>query len=117
MNKIRSKRLFIAVIIGNILGILCILGMGFRLGFIGNISFLASAWFNRVVMGIVIGLSGDIIFFKRYNTLIRGAFFGLIISFAWFLSTNFIDPIGFIAGIFYGVIIDYFATIIEKTKK
>jgi len=44
------------------------------------------------------------------NILLRGAFFGLIISGSFFLTTEFRDFIGFIAGIVYGVIIDYVAT-------
>jgi hypothetical protein len=114
MNGTNNKRLLIAIIAGSILGIFCILGMGIRLGFFGNEIFLASAWFNRLIMGIIIGLSGHINLSRRYNTSIRGAFFGLLISFAWFLSTGFRDFTGFLAGIIYGIIIDYVATRAEN---
>ena len=39
----------------------------------------------------------------------RGAFLGLLVSFAFYSSTGFRDVIGFIAGIVYGVIIEHVA--------
>jgi len=66
-------------------------------------------------LGIVIGLACG-----RINTLQaigRGAFLGLLVSFAFYSSTGFKDAIGFIAGIVYGVIIEYAALRLgNKTK-
>lgn len=85
------------------------------MGFVGNELFILATWINRVIMGLVIGLAP---YYKIKNTtkniLIRGAFFGLIISASFFIATDFKDTPGFIAGIFYGVIIDYLATRFEK---
>lgn len=117
MIKIKDKRLFISITTGIFLGIFCVIGIGLRLGFDDNSVFLASAWFNRLIMGILIGLSGHIIFSKKYNTLIRGIFFGSLTSFAWFLSTAFRDPLGFVAGIIYGIIIDHIATRFEGNER
>jgi hypothetical protein len=63
-------------------------------------------------MGLVIGLASDfrIIDNKKYNHLARGAFMGLVISTAFFLSTGFRDFLSYPAGILYGLIIDYVAT-------
>src|SRR4030043_1475231 len=95
-----KKRLKISLISGALLGILCILGVGMRLGFAGNESFLLAAWFNRVIMGLVIGLAGGIIIIKgKYNPLFRGLLLGLIISLAWYLDTGLRDTIGFAAGL------------------
>jgi len=44
------------------------------------------------------------------KVLHRGAFIGLVVSFAFYSSTGFDEPVGFIAGIIYGVIIEYVAT-------
>ncbi|MGM0496258.1 MAG: hypothetical protein ACQERX_06310, partial [Bacillota bacterium] len=70
-------------------------------------AYLFSFWFNRVLLGVFIGLlSGK---FTLKNLLIRGAIIGLIVSFSFYSATGFNDHIGFIAGILYGVIIEFFA--------
>lgn len=110
-----KKRIIIAILSGAILGIFCIIGVSTRLGFVGNELFIFSTWLNRVIMGLVIGLAP---YYKITNTskniLLRGAFLGLTISGSFFLATDFRDVPGFIAGIFYGIIIDYIATKNEK---
>ncbi|PLX24600.1 hypothetical protein C0580_04865 [Candidatus Parcubacteria bacterium] len=112
-----KKRIILAILTGALLGIFCIIGVSYRFGFSGNELFIFATWFNRVVMGIFIGLAGPLIFIKnRFNFLIRGAVFGFIISFSFYIATEFRDTIGFIAGILYGVIIDYIATKFNKVK-
>jgi len=110
-----NKRLIIAIVTGAILGILCIIGVSIRLGFVGNELFILATWVNRVIMGLVIGLAP---YYKiknnTKNILFRGAFFGFIISGSFYLATAFKDSPGFIAGIVYGIIIDYIATKYEK---
>jgi hypothetical protein len=44
----------------------------------------------------------------------RGALLGLLVSFAFYSSTGFEDIVGFIAGIVYGVIIEYAALKLDK---
>jgi len=106
-----KKRLKISLICGALLGIICILGVGLRLGFEDNVLFILATWYNRVIMGLVIGLAGGIILIKgKFNPILRGFLLGLMISFALFLSTQLRDPLGFMAGIAYGVIIDYLAS-------
>ena len=62
-------------------------------------------------MGLVIGLAGSWQFIKgKNNTFLRGLSLGLLISLALFLSTGLRDPMGFAAGIIYGLIIDLIAT-------
>jgi hypothetical protein len=110
MGHSRRKRVWVSTITGAVLGIFCIVGIGYRIGYDGNWVFLASAWFNRVVMGAFIGLAGRPRATKVSWVLFRGAFLGGFISFAWFLSTGFLDPMGFAAGVVYGMIIDLIAT-------
>ncbi|MBW2967234.1 hypothetical protein KY362_01985 [Candidatus Woesearchaeota archaeon] len=106
-----DKRLSTALLTGSVLGIFCILGAGFRLGFDGNALFLTATWFNRLVMGLVIGYAPQLNIKKDIKkVLLRGAILGLIISFSLYIATDFRDMTGFIAGIIYGVIIDYVAT-------
>lgn len=106
-----SRRIIIATVTGALLGVLCIAGVGYRLGFAGNWGFLFATWYNRVLMGFLIGIaSGFEIVKSRKNVYLRGALIGTLVSAAIFLSTSFRDPISFFAGIAYGVIIDYVAT-------
>ena len=106
-----KKRIIISVILGALLGIFCIIGIGFRLGFEGNSLFLFSAWFNRIIMGLLIGLATPLIITKgKSNSFIRGTLLGLLVSFGWYASTGFVDLLGFLAGIAYGIIIDAVAT-------
>ncbi|MFC2163166.1 hypothetical protein ACFLRF_05745 [Candidatus Altiarchaeota archaeon] len=106
-----KKRLVLALICGAILGIFCILGVGLRLGFEGNELFILATWYNRVIMGLIIGLAGGInVINNKFNPLLRGLLLGLIVSLALYLSTELRDPLSFMAGIVYGVIIDYLAS-------
>ena len=42
----------------------------------------------------------------KRKSLIRGALLGFLVSFAFYSSTGFEDPISFVAGILYGVILE-----------
>lgn len=102
-----TKRLRISLLVGAILGIFCIIGVGYRQGYSGNGLFLFAMWYNRIIMGLAIGLAGD---WLKNRYIIRGLILGTLITAAFFFSTGFRDWLGFFAGIGYGVIIDYLAT-------
>lgn len=102
-----TDRMKTSVLIGSLLGIICILGSGYRTGFAGNWILLWALWYNRFLMGIVIGLVTNN---KRHVAIIRGAILGLLVSFAYYFTTGFADVISFIAGGVYGIIIDYLAS-------
>ncbi|HMA59601.1 MAG TPA: hypothetical protein VKN64_04840 [Halanaerobiales bacterium] len=102
-----TKRLKIAVGVGAILGIFCIIGVGYRQGYAGNGLYLFAMWYNRIIMGLLIGFAGN---WMKDRYIIRGLILGTLVTTAFFLSTAFRDWPGFLAGIAYGVIIDYFAT-------
>ena len=107
---LNKKRIIISLITGGILGIFCIVGVGNRIGY-ENYIFLIAMWYNRVVMGLIIGLADDIQIVKgAKNFLLRGAFLGLFVSSAIFLTSEFRDVPSFFAGIVYGVIIDLIAS-------
>jgi hypothetical protein len=123
------KRLGISTVTGAILGVFCILGAVQRIpgNFSENLPYLLGIWTMRVILGIVIGLAGDIIIFKGekwqnwVNAVIRGIFFGSIFSAAIVLIDPFRDYMTFAAGIAYGPIIDLITTsiifLIMKKKK
>lgn len=104
------KRLKMSIIIGAILGVFCIIGANTRFPLLGNELFFIAMWYNRVIIGLVIGLADKI----KLKPSIRGLLIGLIISTAFYISTNLADLNGFIAGIVYGVIIDYTASKYSK---
>ena len=102
-----SKRMKICLISGILLGIVCIVGASVRSGFQSEPYFLFSLWYNRVILGLVIGLSSKGL--KQSNAVLRGAFLGLVVSFAFYSSTGFTDVVSFLAGVLYGMIIEYVA--------
>ena len=113
MKVPNPKRMGIGLLTGAILGIICIIGVGSRLGFSGNLVYLTGMWYNRVIMGLMVGLSEGIIIFEKsskYNSIFRGACIGLIVTTAIFLSTSFRDIPSFLVGVLYGVIIDFIST-------
>ena len=106
-----KKRLTISLITGGLLGCVCIIGASIRAGGLaGNEIYLIALWYNRVIIGLTIGLADNIHITKlSYDRYIRSGFIALLMSGAFFLSTEFRDYIAFIAGMFYGLIIEFFA--------
>lgn len=101
----QNKRLGYALIIGALLGVFCIIGANVRYSGTLENYYLFSFWFNRLLMGLVIGLLPTLKDIKLL--LIRGVFIGLLISFAFYSSTNFLDLTGFLVGAVYGIIIEF----------
>lgn len=99
------KRLIIGILLGALLGVICIVGALLRSEETLETSYLAAFWYNRVIIGLALGLAFPL---KRLNAaLIRGGLTGFAISFAFYLTTGFEDFIGFFAGIIYGLVIGY----------
>ena len=104
-----SKRFIICIMGGIAAAIVCVTGMKSS----GNIEIttpiLLSAVGNRILIGLVIGISG-----WRIHYLIHGALIGFIVT----LSTSIImipeNTAGFImytvAGLIYGILIELIAT-------
>lgn len=97
-----DKKLRVSIISGALLGIICIIGGSIRMGFNGNELYLFALWYNRLIMGILIGLTK---MDPGSKGLIKGGALGLLVSLAFFLSTGMNDLVSFLAGIVYGVII------------
>ncbi|MBN1318036.1 MAG: hypothetical protein JXA42_21315 [Anaerolineales bacterium] len=114
-----SKRLTISTITGGILGIVCVLGASMRAGgWGGNGLFLFALWYNRVIIGLMVGLAGERQLVKgRLNPILRGGLLGLLISAAFYLSTGLQDGTAFYAGIIYGIVIEYITPWIENRTR
>jgi hypothetical protein len=97
-----NKRLLIGLITGASLGVVCILGAFVRSNEPLSGIYLFAFWYNRLIMGLVIGLLNE----NRFKQLLlKGLLIGTLVSLAFYLSTDLKDLMGFIAGIVYGVII------------
>lgn len=99
-----TKRMKEALIGGALLGIICVVGAYIRSGLTASPTFVFSLWYNRVIIGLVVGAPWEET--KRSKTLLRGALLGLLISFAFYSVTGFQDHISFVAGILYGALIE-----------
>ncbi|NLY36633.1 MAG: hypothetical protein GX046_05295 [Tissierellia bacterium] len=100
-----TRRLVISVLAGMALGVVCVIGANIRFGGQMATYLVFALWFNRLVMGITIGAPwGEVSLSK---SLTRGALLGLIVSFAYYSTTGFADIVSFLAGVIYGVIIEF----------
>ena len=98
-----KRRMKEALIGGALLGIVCVVGAYIRSGSSASPVFVFSLWYNRVIIGLAVGAPWKAT--SRGKALLRGAFLGLLVSFAFYSSTGFQDHISFVAGILYGAII------------
>lgn len=109
-----TKRMKISLMLGVLLGVVCIIGASVRSGGEASVGFLFALWYNRVLMGLLIGAAWKNIGLPK--ALARGAFFGLLVSFAFYSATGFGDPISFLAGVVYGVIMEFTAYKLDAKK-
>jgi hypothetical protein len=121
MNNYR--RIGISVLIGALLGVLCIIGVGARIpGQYSNVIYLTAVWYNRVIMGLMVGFAGHVKIIKSeneknyVNPIVRGIIIGLVVSSATLLLSDTIplDWLGWFMGLVYGPIIDVIATATDK---
>jgi hypothetical protein len=102
-----KSRLRTATLTGAALGVICIIGAGLRFGYEGNLTLIFALWYNRVLMGFLVGLSGDLqISTGKENQYLRGFILGLLVSAAYFFTSGMTDWVSFLAGGVYGLIIE-----------
>jgi len=98
------KRMAYGLILGSVLGIVCILGANLRSPEPLAAWYLFAFWLNRFLMGFVIALLPlNPSLLKKIG---RGLLVGLFISFTFYSATNYQDLPGFVVGGLYGVIIE-----------
>lgn len=117
------KRIGLATLLGAILGIFCILGASGRIGgWVGNEILIIGLWYNRVIMGILIGFAGSLKLFNKWkyskwlNSILRGGILGFLVSLQFYLSTDLLDLPTFLVGIPYGIIIDLVSTLATENS-
>jgi len=99
-----KKRLKVSLIGGALLGIICVVGAYVRSDFTASTGFVFSLWYNRVIIGLAVGAPWAVV--SKKKAIVRGGVLGLFVSFAFYSTTGFQDPVSFIAGIVYGVILE-----------
>jgi uncharacterized membrane protein (UPF0136 family) len=109
-----KKRVISGLIIGAILGLVCIGGAYLRMPNQNDPVYLFSLWYNRVLMGLVIGILGRAKTIKF--TILRGFILGGLISYAFYATTGHQDLISFLAGFIYGIIIDLALYKLDKKR-
>ncbi len=102
-----DKRLQVALLSGAVLGVVCIVGASLRSAEALGGTYLLAFWYNRVLMGLMIGAFSGVPFLTK--GAVRGAVLGLLVSFAFYSATGFADPVGFWVGPVYGILIEYAA--------
>lgn len=107
-----KRRMIESLIGGVLLGLVCVIGAYVRSGFTASPTFVFSLWYNRVILGLLVGAPWPKV--SRNKALLRGALFGLLVSFAFYSSTGFADHISFVAGVVYGVILEAWLSRKEK---
>jgi uncharacterized membrane protein len=103
-----NKRLKESLIAGALLGLVCVAGAYLRSGGTASPIFVFALWYNRVIIGLAVGAPWQAT--SRGKALLRGAVLGLVVSFAFFATTGFEDPVSFAAGVLYGAIIEAWLT-------
>ena len=112
MNYLNTKRMKVSLLSGAVLGVVCIVGALMRSGGTAGAAFLFALWFNRLLMGMVIGAISENA--EGAELILRGGLMGLVVSFAFYSAAGFGDVVSFLAGIVYGVIIELVARRYEK---
>lgn len=110
----KTKRLFICTLGGVAAGLICSIG-GLLSGNIPELTFfaIASPFFNRIMLGFVIGISN-----LKINYLLHGILMGFLVSCINSIAFLQYGLKGFlfftIAGMIYGLLIEWFATRVFK---
>ncbi|MBN2156604.1 MAG: hypothetical protein JW776_11220 [Candidatus Lokiarchaeota archaeon] len=85
--------------------------------------YLLGAWYNRLIMGLVIGFAGEFHFlnekYRIIEAVLRGVLLGALISVSFSFLQQAVTLTYFFAGIGYGLIIDLVTTfaIVKLTEK
>ena len=111
MNK---KRLIAGAISGALLGVLCLIGASQRAGgWAGNEWMLFGLWFNRLLLGLIIG---SIFVPKIVPRYIIAILWGLAMGFGWYVSSGMHDLAAFLITMLYAIIIESAASQFSKTE-
>lgn len=117
---INVLRMIVCLILGAIAGLICAWGTSTApiSKSILTIGFLIYIWYNRLILGFIIGYADKIKIIKHElgNSIVRGAILGAILSVILIVIPGLAAVSYLYAGIIYGIIIDLIATKFAPTK-
>jgi len=109
---VKAKRMAISLFVAGLFGVFCAYGTstvqipGFQL----TMPYLLTIFYSRLLIGLVIGLAGDIRLIRGelWNSIVRGAVLGAIMSvgISFYGGAQAFIPFGMI----YGAVADFLAT-------
>jgi hypothetical protein len=115
------KRLTVGTLAGALLGVVCILGVAQRLPASPVPSaplYLANAWFQRLIMGVLVGLAGGIRLLGAPSSLpnaaLRGLLIGALTSVGFAFLGQQVTWTYFFAGLGFGLIADLATTALVR---
>jgi hypothetical protein len=103
-----TRRVLMSIVLGIIFGAICAFGSAGNLpSGVPAAPILATIFYNRVLLGLVIGIAGGI----EVHPALRGTVFGAIVSIAIAIPSGISGgAILIAAGVIYGIITDVLAT-------
>ena len=118
---INVNRMTIALVIGALFGIFCAWATSnapIPAQWL-TVEFLIYIWYNRLILGFVLGISDNIKIIKsKYgNSIVRGAIIGTIVSVILVIIPGWPAISYLFAGTIYGIVIDLIATKFGKSEK
>ena len=111
-----QKRIIIATLFGFLSGIFCYILGRYAAGFDINLSNFSMLLAHRTLLGFVLGIS-----VLKWHWVLHGIFIGLIVGIPDFhlfnmISGDFNSGIYFFFGAIWGLMIEFFTTIVFKAK-
>ena len=104
-----NNRIIKGLLGGGLLGLICVVGVSVRSQGEASKTFIFALWYNRVLLGIIMGAPWRKI--SKLHQVLRGGFFGLLVSFSFYAATGFSDVISFFAGIVYGIVLELYLSL------
>jgi hypothetical protein len=107
----KAKRMAISLFVAGLFGAFCAYGTSTVQipGFQVTMPYLLTVFYSRLLIGLVVGLAGDIKLVKwAWNSIVRGAVLGAIMSVG--ISFNGGAHVFIPFGMIYGAVTDFLAT-------
>ena len=112
------RRLTVGTVLGALLGVVCVSGVSQRLPAApvpNETLYLVNAWFQRLLMGVLVGLAGWIRLVGRVdsglNAAMRGVLCGALTSVPFAFLGQEVTVTYFLAGLGFGCVCDLLTTL------
>lgn len=107
VGYINTRRIKISLALGVVAGAICLYGTMTGIPGVLTVPILATIFYDRVLLGFVVGIAGGL----KIHPLIRGAIIGAVVSLLIAIPSGVTGGALLIsAGVVYGIVIDLMAT-------